>query len=481
MAGITDKGFVTQTFETIRDRIVAKAISPEYFGANFPVSPDSPFGNWAAISALTLKEEGWDLAQSVYDSFQLRSATGKDLDDIAAYIQLERLQAVGSSGDLIFTGLNNSTIPRNTAVKDIENRSVLTQASMTYDKTSCYQTTITVLTLKNNQDYVISVNGQTYTITSDNDATEAEIISSLQSAINIQPNYSATLKTTNELLVTYNSLNNSLSVATSNNLQVISVGALVYSEAQEFGALTFLPSTLTTLSSPLVGTLSVTNLLSFQQGRLKEDDKDFRLRIAKQKSSVGTATKPAIESSVRNIEGVVSTFVKENDTLVTDIDGQPAKSIQVFVEGGNEDAIAKVIWDTKPAAIPTYGSVQKIITDDNGKPQVVFLSRPSIKYGWVKVVYTLYTEEDFPTKGEQEIKQACVDYGNGLVVGEDVIPKRFEGKVYGSVTGLDDVTVTIALTDTLTPPLPIEYKSTRISVDTTTDVIFSLDRVGVTL
>jgi len=481
MAGVTSTGFVTETFSTIRNRILEAARSPEYFGTEFPTSPDSVFGQLAAIMSAALKESGWDLAQGVYDQFILRSASGKNLDDIASYTGSERLLESGSSGDLLFKGFNGSVVPQNTAVKDVENRVVTTDNLLNYDRTSCYDVVVEVLTLEDNTSYTIAIDGSNYSITSDTDATNEEILIALNNAIGVQVNYSSEITTDGYLRIFYNSRNNSLNVTVGANLQILEVGALVNATSIETGDLSYLANTLTIFESIPSGTNSVTNPVDFQQGRDDETDEEFRLRIAEQKSSVGTATKPAIESSLTNIEGVTSAFVLENITM-SEVNGQPPKSIQIYISGGDDDEIAEVIWNTKPAAIPTYGTTQKNIIDQNGDTQAVFFSRPEVKYAWVNVTYTIYSEEDFPSDGEVEIASTVVEYGDSLGVGVDIIPKRFSGKIYDSVTGLDDVTVEIAITEALLPaPDPLDYVTTRIPVEDNVGIDFDVSRVSVSL
>lgn len=479
--GVTDKGFVTKTFNQIRQSIVDRTLSSEFFGSNFPTSPDSIYGNFVAIISAALKESGFDLSQAVYDQFKVMTASGKNLDDIALYTGLIRLTASGSVGSLLLSGVPNATFPAQSGVKDVENRVVLTKDSVTYDRTRCYAIKIDALTVSNITDYVVNVNGQSYTYTSDGTATKQEIVNGIINAIGTQLNYESAL-VEDKVYIQFSSQNNGLSVTVSENLQVVEVGALVNAEALVDGPEVFLANTLTRFDSQPTGTLSVTNLNTFQLGRFEEDDEAFRRRILEKRSSAGTATKPAIESSVGNLNGVVSVFVKENQNLTTDIsDNQEGKSIQVFVEGGDDDLIAKTIWDTKPAAISTFGTTQKIIIDDNGDDQVIFFSRPENLYAYVKVTYTLYTEEEFPLDGETVISDRVVSYGDSLGVGTDIIPKRFEGEIYDAVGGLDDVTVEIAVKTSIAPPLPSDYKTTRISILDTQNVLFSADRISVTL
>jgi hypothetical protein len=64
--------------------------------------------------------------------------------------------------------------------------------------------------------------------------------------------------------------------------------------------------------------------------------------------------------------------------MVTDGDGRPAKSFECVVEGGTDDDVADLIWDTAPAGIQMYGTNTNVtITDSQGFDQVVTFTRPA--------------------------------------------------------------------------------------------------------
>jgi hypothetical protein len=143
------------------------------------------------------------------------------------------------------------------------------------------------------------------------------------------------------------------------------------------------------------------------------------------------------------------------------VDGRPAKSFEVVVEGGDEVEIAETIWAYHPAGIESYGDVTRTITDEDNLPQTVKFSRPTTIHIKMEIDYTKYDEESFIVSGEQGIKDAAFLYGSSLNIGVDVIPQRFFGSIFSNVQGLSSLVIRISSsTDEVTwspfTTLPIE-------------------------
>lgn len=475
MAGVTDVGFLTKTFDEVRDPISTSAQTAEYFGATFPTSPDSVFWQINSVFSAAIKESGWDLGQSIYDQFNRDKASGKNLDDIAEYVNLQRIEASGSTGSLLFSGSNARTVPLNTGVKDLEGFVVTTDDVLVYDRTSCYKVLVDAIIIVPNDTYTMVINTDTYDIIATSSPTKSSILAQFQSAITTQPTYESSVNSDGMLEIVFLSRNNNLSVSVGSKLLVTQVSSFVTATATQDGDRAFPAGVLTNLETTPVGTVSVTNLLDFDLGRDEETDEELRTRMSSQKSNAGVATKPAIESSISNITGVTSSLVIENDSIEVDVEGRPPKSFELFVSGGDEDVIAQTLYDTKPATIKTYGSVEKFVTDLNGESHAIYFSRPDQKYAWVVVTYTLYDEELFPVGGDSLIEAAVATYGNSLDVGVDIIPQRFATAIYDAVDGLDTISVEIGLSlDNVTPPA--SYSTSRITVEDSERVAFDASR-----
>ncbi|MCP3683337.1 MAG: hypothetical protein GY861_11670 [bacterium] len=479
--GVQPDGFVSKTQPEIVQELTDDANSAEFFGANFPTSPDSVYGNLVQIFATALKDSGWDLAESVYNQFNRDKAEGKNLDDLAALIGLSRIQASGSTGQLLFKGSNGSTVPANTGVNNTDQITVTTDETLVYDRQNCNLVNIEINTLIANTDYDILVEGVTYTVNSGTNPTVESLITNFEAAIGSQPTYVATTENDDTtLVITYTANNNVLSVTVDSNLAITVVGSYVNATTVEEGAISVPANTLTQFETVPVGTISVNNPQSFELGRSEETDEELRLRMSEKESSTGTATIPAIESSLSEVEGVGSAIVIENETLSVDGDGRPPKSYECIVTGGTDQDVATTIWETKPAGIKLFGNTLVVIIDSGGTERPIYFSRPDTLYAWVNVTYTLYDEEVFPSDGEQAMAQAVVDYGNGLGQGVDIIPQRFNGKLFDAVDGLESVVTEIGLSTSSTTP-PTSYVTTPIPVDDSERPLFDVSRVVVSI
>lgn len=106
--GLTAAGFRRKRF---RDIIIEKeARARELFGEDVNLSESSPIGLFIRVNAW---EEAivWQMAEDVYLSAFLNSATGSSLDRVVQYIGISRRQATRATGEVTFTGTNGTIIP----------------------------------------------------------------------------------------------------------------------------------------------------------------------------------------------------------------------------------------------------------------------------------------------------------------------------------------------------------------------------------
>jgi len=473
MAGITDKGWETKTFEEILEAYVADANSA---WGDVATTPDSVLGELFNIVAAPVKDL-WELGKQVEDTQNRDSATGPYLDYLAELVGLSRQRETGAVGELLFTGKSGTTVVSNTAVKDSLDRFVLTNTTADLNRANCYQSTFTIPFLVDNTDYIIVVEGITSSVTSGTGQEIDEILESLKVILDINTEAITTVEDST-LVITYPSFNNQLTTTNSANIKLYSVGTLVSSESATKGDLDFVSDTITNLVTPNLGVYSVTNLVDFVSGRVEETDPDLRQRMEDREQSTGTATKPAIEASISDIAGVTNVLIAVNDTLEFDsVTGIPAKSFETFVTGGDDGTIAEVLWETKPALGVTHGTVERTILDRNGDTQSVKFSRQVEKYAWVRVAYTINSEEDFPSGGEEAMQSLVVTRGEDMYSGEDFAPTKFYGTLY-TVQGVYISSLEVAVTDSLSDT-PV-YTTDIIPVSKTERLIFSEQTVTIT-
>lgn len=481
MAGVTSSGFETKTNDTILNEIRTLSNSTEYFGESFPSDPSSNFYILASLFSVGLKDQ-WDITKSVVSQLNRDEAEGKWLDDAAALINIKRLNSAPATGSILFNTVDAITIPALTPVKfSINNEVVLTDSVIVTSKYGCYGCHITVPNPLPSAIYSIRLNGNIYTVTAGASPTVTSVTSALIAELKNSPEglFIRSGDTLGQINISYPLLVNKISVEAVTNLTLNSIDTVVKASSSNKSSITFYQGQVVKLLSPISGVSAVTNIVDWAIGRDKETDEDLRLRLSALEETTGTATKPAIETSVAKLDGVVSTLLVENTEFYTSPEGIPPKSYELFVEGGSDDDIANEIWRTKPAGIKTHGSKTIIIVDSYGKEHSVSFSRFDTQYGWVKVTYQLNVEETSSVDRQALIRGTVVLTGNSFDRGEDLESTKFYGDLYSNVQGIYVVKVETAITPTLTS-IPT-YSTNRKSVGSTVKLLFNYDQTSTVL
>lgn len=208
------------------------------------------------------------------------------------------------------------------------------------------------------------------------------------------------------------------------------------------------------IETPISGWSTVTNLLDGTLGANEETDVELRARRQKSVGNNSVGVLDSIYSAVANIDGVEQLVVLENDTNSTDSNGLPAKSFNVIVSGGDDQTIGDTIWLNKPAGILSFGTEDVTVQDTQGTDHIVSFSRPTAIDIYVEVDITIFS--DYPTLGDDLIKQAIVDYANGELVSgegftlsEDIILTR----LYTPINTVPDHQINTLKIDTSYPPI----------------------------
>lgn len=482
MAGVTSTGFEIKTYDEQLSDITTLASTPEYYGEQFPTTPDSIFHILAGIISASLKDH-YDISKAVASQGNRDEASGKYLDDLAALNGIDRLNAAPSTGSILYKGTDNTLVPLGSTVKFTTSSTLVIASEDTLvTRTSCYRMKVAVPSATNGLSYILRINNFQYFAIGNVSSTTTTIRDALISAINGATSTQglvAIADGTSSLVITLNEYRNGMTLNIITNLTLNTVSTFVRSQTVNSGLINLYAGQTVTLVGSILGITGVENLVDWSVGREVETDEELRIRMDNKEATRGTATKPAIESSINNLDGVLSSLLVENTSFITDSGGRPPKSYEVFIEGGSDDDIAEELWRTKPAGISTHGSVSKIIVDANGDEQEVQFSRFDNKYGWVRVSYQLNPEEVFPINGEDLIKTTVVTTGNGFDRGEDLDSTKFFGDLYTNVKGMWVAIVETAITDS---PLDTPtYNANRKSIPNTVKLLFDVSRTATTL
>lgn len=192
--------------------------------------------------------------------------------------------------------------------------------------------------------------------------------------------------------------------------------------AVDKGAIAAAAGSISKIDTPIFGWQTVTNVNPATVGRDEETDEQLRIRRAKSTATPGQCIIDAVFGSLANLVGVRLVRVYENDKDAVDVNGQAPHSIYCVVEGGVVADIAQLIWLKKTAGTTTIGTLPIVILDSQGSPHTINFDRPV--YTDVYITVNVTKHAGYPSNGAALMKQALVDYGQTLVIGDDIEQPR---------------------------------------------------------
>ena len=185
--------------------------------------------------------------------------------------------------------------------------------------------------------------------------------------------------------------------------------------ATETGAISVDANTITSLVSAIAGISGVANAASGALGRATETDAELRNRYLLTLAMNALGPIVAVQSKVLSADGVSYCVVRDNPTAsATTLQGVaiPAHALVAVVEGGSDAAVATAISASKPAGIPTSGSVSASVNRITGDTETIRFERVTAVPITVAVDYT----PQVGVQGDltQRITQLLVDYVSAL-------------------------------------------------------------------
>lgn len=204
------------------------------------------------------------------------------------------------------------------------------------------------------------------------------------------------------------------------------------------GPIPALATTLTTIVTPIAGWTSVSNPADAVLGRVTETDPVFR---ARRNSSFVVATGgalQAVQNAVLLVAGVTFCGGVENRTDAT-VSSMPPHSMQMYVIGGADLAVAQAIWGAKPAGCATYGTYGSYLAVDSfGNNQSISFSRSTNVPMYLDVTVT--SGAGYPADGVTQIQTALVNYITGLSFGVNVNNWQLVASL-GGIPGISNVVI----------------------------------------
>lgn len=192
----------------------------------------------------------------------------------------------------------------------------------------------------------------------------------------------------------------------------------VTATAVDIGAVSALENTVNRIYTPTLGWQTVNNPLASTDGAPVETDSELRQRQTISTENPSLSVFEGIVGAVASVPGVTRVAGYENDTDAVDVNGIPARSISLVVEGGDAQAIADVIALKKTPGTGTYGTTGVTTIDKYGLPNVIRFYRPTIVTIGIEV--TVNPLPGYTSAVKALIQAADAAYISGLKIGADV-------------------------------------------------------------
>jgi uncharacterized phage protein gp47/JayE len=475
---VTSSGFVGRTVQQILTTF--NSAMQTLFGPAVDISPEGPTGQLLGLPSAGLGDV-WQALQEVYLSMDPNQASGTALDRLCAYTGVSRIAAAASVVNaLLYTDAANSgvTIPAGSQARRVRGAVVFSLATnTTIAPGSCQDIYLSFATVPaSGASVTLTTTFGAFTITvptvTDPTARQIAALEILATAIQASAWGSAVApatpgvaqvwatgmlqqpptdvlggnQVTTGVVLRLSNVMAAFGVTMTSTWTLQAVGSQGAFNCSSTGAQTVNPNELTSIVTPQTGWSSVTNLAVGVPGRDVETDTALRIRRVQQLGT-GLATEASMQAYIQNnVAGVTSVTVTSNRGDGVDGFTAPGHSVTVTVVGGaTPTAVAQAIWNCVPAGIATNGNTSGTVVDSQGTSHTIRYNVPTAVPVWVKVLYDIYAEEQFPADGQAEMANAIVAWAVGeFTPGKDVIAPRFLAPIY-TVPGIGNAQVTLSL------------------------------------
>ena len=208
---------------------------------------------------------------------------------------------------------------------------------------------------------------------------------------------------------------------------------------QSEGAIQAGVATLTQIVTTVPGWDAVTNATAAEVGQLVESQAAFEARRYKSVALNGRSTTTAVYARVAEVDSVIAAYVTDNKTNVNKtVDGYTLSphSIYVAVIGGDDDDIAKAIYNSVSAGCDYNSNTTVNVTDPNTMAvEAVTFMRPTQLPLYVKV--TIQDDGNLPDGYKAIVQRAVYNNFYGLdtsttISGEAILRVIMNTDLYAS-------------------------------------------------
>ena len=473
--GVTDKGFVLKRLDAIMDEVHSDLT--EGFGVDTRLYKPT-FLNTLVMSFCSQIATLWETAQDSYYAKYPATATGVNLDNAVQYGGIVRTARKQSSYPLHCTGNDGTTVNKGTTVATNTNPEIRLQnaEAFTITREAFNKARVKVASSEIGV-YTISLNGNQYSYSS-TDGDEAGIIAGLAKAVT-DDGYTVSAEN-NVLTIEDKTLSRSNVMILSDNLTTENVTVIATFMTEDYGRITLPNGIVTKMIDNVAGFNAVTNLSEPTYGRDAETDIELRHSyIAKSAIRSNTMIESIIGELLNNVDDVESASGYENDSDSTDERGLPPHSIEIIVEGGDNNNIAAAILQKKAGGIQTYGSVEVGVPANYGDTIPVRFNRPDYFYTWLKVKLhgdSSKLPSDYATLTVQSIVEEAAEF----TMGTSLLTQLLTEGIYDAVAGLTYIDIYTAYSkDSTFVPEDADYKQENIIATSRQKILIDEKRIEV--
>jgi len=486
---VLSTGLVMPTYDSIRaDLEVDFKVA---FGDDIDVSDQALFGQIIAIIAKWVGKN-FLMGQEIYTSRDPDQAEGVSLDYIIAENNMRRLPALPTTVEnAILYATPGSTIPAGKRAKALNQtvEYVLDADVLIFDPAVIYAK-IELTSVTTGVIYSIAINSITYAYTALGGDTVNDVLSEIKTLIEAG-SWTGTVTVDGNYIILDDTVQFDV---LSSNMSTILEGNYGNFSCAETGANSLPANSLTEIVTAATGWQSLINPTPGVLGRAIESDTETRIR-REYSISNGNGTEEAIRDRLLDtVANVTQAIVVSNRTDAVDGDGRPPHSFEAIVVGGDKTDIANTLWNVAAQGIMFTGSINSdgstsptipgsgiLITDSQGYSQLIRFSRPESVYIWVNLELSLYSEEDYPTNGDDLVKAAIIDWSlqnTNITIGKDVIRQRLSIPIY-TIPGIEDITIELfGSTNSGATPT---YTETNITISSRQVAVFTLSKITITV
>ncbi len=441
MAGLTAQGFERKRLPEIKTEI-EDALKTQ-FGADIDLRSESVFGQIVGVLSLPISEL-WEEAENVYLSFDPDYAEGVSLDSLAALTGVTRIAATATTVQAALFGTVGTVVPAASEARNSETQDVYAlESAVSILATSLVRARITINTVVNSTAYTITINGTDYTVNSDADATEQEILLDFASALSAVAQF-VEVNADNEIVLESVDLDTPFALVATANMDIGSTASAGNFVAKEKGARFVPANTLNEIQTAVAGWESITNPVDGVSGRNVETDAELRLRRRQSVSFPAIATVDSILAKLLEVEDVQAAVVYENDTDATDANGVPAHHVWVIAQGGEDSDIAQIIYETKAGGVGTFGDTTVQYDSQSGQTYNIDFERPTETQLYVDM--TIEPTEGYAADAVESIKTAIAEWvAANITIGESLLYSRLYTPI-NSVPGFEVTDLNIGKT-----------------------------------